>query len=224
MGFFMYRILSDYFYFNQRERRGIIGLYLIIGLIIILNFFMDNLIKEDKNVYRNFYTQVALIDSISKQQDSLLKLSLINKTPKYQRKSKKRFKLNIELNSADTTELMKVRGIGPAFSKRIIKYRNLLGGYHSVSQLKEVYGLDKEKFEQIHANFIACDSNLIRHLNINQASFKELLKHPYISFDFTKFIVNRRGKKAFTKLSQLKDDYLISDSSFQKLLPYLKLK
>ncbi len=280
----MLGFLNEYFYFNQRERRGIIGLYLIIGLIIILNLFMDKLVKEDTKVYSNFYTHIALIDSISKEQDAikkpaiqyfdfdpntldldgwellgfsskqalsilkyrskggifykkedLLKMYAISdstylrlepfiKIKSLPRPTKKLMLLQLELNSSDSSDLIKVKGIGPVFAKRIIKYRKLVGGYHSISQLKEVYGLDEEKFEQIQGNFIACDSNLIQHLNINHASFKELLKHPYISFDFTKFIVNRRGSKAFTKVGQLKDDFLISDEDFKKLLPYLKLK
>jgi len=284
MGFFMLRFLSDYFYFNQRERRGIIGLFILIGLIALFNFLAGIIIPEDKEVYHKFYTQVALIDSITKQQDSIKKiavplfkfdpnqldhngweqLGLSSKQAQtilnYRAKGGRFYKkedllkmysisdsvykklepyiqikphkksitkskvLKIELNSTDSSELIKVRGIGPVFAKRIIKYRELLGGYHSVSQLKEVYGINQEKFELIQANFIPCDSNLIRRININQASFKELLKHPYISFDFTKFIVNRRGKKAFIKLIQLKDDHLISDKNFKKLLPYLKLK
>lgn len=284
MGFFMLRFLSNYFYFNQRERRGIIGLFILIGMIALSNLFINFIIPKDKEVYRKFLTQVALIDSITNQQDSIKRIpiqlfkfdpnqlnleawqqfglsakqaqTILNYRSKGGRFYKKEDllkmysisdsvynilapfihieavrkytkntpQLKIELNSTDSTNLVKIRGIGTVFAKRIIKYRALLGGYHSVSQLKEVYGIDQEKFEQIKANFIQCDSNLIRHININQASFKELLKHPYISFDFTKFIVNRRGTNEFISLSQLKDDYLISDEDFRKLLPYLKLK
>lgn len=284
MGFFMFQFLNEYFYFNQRERRGIIGLYLIIALVAISNLFIGSIIPKEREAYHNFFQEVALIDSIINKQESIKKiaiqyfefdpnnldlagwkrlgfsskqaLSILKYRSKggyfykkedllkmyaisdsvyrrlepfiqiktRERPTKKINTLRIELNSSDSSELIKVRGIGPVFAKRIIKYRNLLGGYHSVSQLTEVYGLDEEKFEQIQSNFTSCDSTLIRHLNINQASFKELLKHPYISFDFTKFIVNRRGSNAFTKFSQLKDDYLISDTDFKKLLPYLKLK
>lgn len=284
MGFFMFRFLNEYFYFNQRERRGIIGLYLIIALLVLSNLFISSIIPKEKEAYHNFFQEVALIDSIIKKQDSikniavqyfkfdpnnldldgwerlgfsskkalsilkyrskggffykkedLLKMYAISDSiyrrlePFIQIKTRERpaKKLNIlrlELNSSDSSDLIKVKGIGPVFAKRIIKYRDLLGGYHSVSQLKEVYGLDEEKFEQIRGNFIQCDLNLIRHLYINEASFTELLKHPYISFDFTKFIVNRRGIKEFISLNQLKDDYLISDKNFRKLLPYLKLK
>lgn len=284
MGFFMIRFLSEFFYFNQRERRGIIGLFIIIGFVFLSNFFVDLLFPEDPKIYHRFYTHVSLIDSITNQQDTIekraatffmfdpnrldldgwQKLGLSSKQAQsilnYRSKGGRFYKkedllkmyvisdlvykklkpyiqitaftkypkkipnLKIELNSTDSSNLIKVRGIGPVFARRILKYRNLVGGYHSISQLKEVYGIDQEKFEQIRSSFIRCDSNLIRHLNINEASFKELLKHPYISFDFTKYIVNRRGKKAFTKLSQLRDKQLISDIDFKKLLPYLKLK
>ena len=55
----------------------------------------------------------------------------------------------VDLNSADTTELQKVRGIGPVLSKRIVKYRKLIGGFTDKSQLRQVYGLSPENYEQI---------------------------------------------------------------------------
>lgn len=55
----------------------------------------------------------------------------------------------IDLNEADSSKLETIRGIGPAFASRIIKYRNRLGGFHSKEQLREVYGLDSIKYEQI---------------------------------------------------------------------------
>ncbi|MDR0743893.1 MAG: helix-hairpin-helix domain-containing protein, partial [Tannerella sp.] len=66
----------------------------------------------------------------------------------------------VELNTADTVILKKVPGIGSAFSKRIVNYRNLLGGYYSVTQLSEVYGIDEEKYNALMPWFSA-DPSLI---------------------------------------------------------------
>lgn len=133
----------------------------------------------------------------------------------------KRAYLQIELNSSDSLQLVKVRGIGPVFASRILKYKNLLGGYISLEQLREVYGIDSLKYEAIHKNFTNCNLDMIKRININKADFKQLLKHPYISYDFTKDIVNRRRKKVFTKAEDAFNIQFISSSDFKKLLPYL---
>ena len=57
--------------------------------------------------------------------------------------------VRVNLNSADTTELMRVRGIGPVFARRIVKYRRLIGGFKAKEDLQKVYGIDAEKYAGI---------------------------------------------------------------------------
>lgn len=77
----------------------------------------------------------------------------------------------VELNSADTTALKMVPGIGSVFAKRIIKYRDLLGGFYSVEQLGEVYGIDEDRYEAMKSWF-SVDPSVISHLFVNQLSAK----------------------------------------------------
>jgi len=147
-----------------------------------------------------------------------------NQTNKRLPEIKNTITIQVELNSTDSIELIKLKGIGPVFASRIIKYRSLLGGYVSISQLQEVYGIDSLKYASLKDLFLPCNIVLIEHLNINEADFKDLLKHPYISYDFTKDIVNRRQKKVFDKAEDAFNKQFISDSLFQKLLPYLTTK
>lgn len=130
-------------------------------------------------------------------------------------------KLKIDLNSADSIDLIKIRGIGSVFASRILKYRKLLGGYSQASQLTEVYGIDSSKFQKLKQHFSACDSNKIIRININIASFRELLKHPYISYEFVKRIVNERRKKDFSSFKEFSKRTNTSDSLLRKLKPYL---
>ena len=132
--------------------------------------------------------------------------------------------LNIEINTTDSAQLTRIYGIGPSFAKRIIKYRNLLGGYCKKEQLLEVYGLDSLKFNQIKHHFINCNLAKIRQINFNQAEFKELLKHPYLSFDFVKRIVNARRKENFESAEDLLKRGVLPDSLYQKIQPYIKIK
>ena len=102
----------------------------------------------------------------------------------------------VELNSADTTALKKVPGIGSVFAKRIIKYRELLGGFYSVEQLGEVYGIDEKRYESMKSWFSA-DRSAISLLPVNQLSAKELASHPYVSYKQARVIerqVRKKGK------------------------------
>ena len=86
----------------------------------------------------------------------------------------------IDLNAADTTMLQQLPGIGGAYAKWIVDYREKLGGYCETEQLLEVYRMDTNRFNEIE-RFIKIDSTFIpKRLRINSDAFKVLLKHPYL--------------------------------------------
>ncbi len=129
--------------------------------------------------------------------------------------------VHIELNSADTTELMKLRGIGAAYANRIIKYRNLLGGFYSTSQLLEVYNFPEETYKNIEIN-ISVDTLLIKKVRLNFAEYPELLRHPYLNKNQVAAILKYRDKNgSFQEIIQLKTTGLIDSESFLKIRPYL---
>ena len=102
---------------------------------------------------------------------------------------------SIDLNIADTTMLQQLPGIGAAYAKWIVDYREKLGGYCETEPLLEVYRMDTIRFNDIE-RFITIDSNFIpKRLRINSDAFKVLLKHPYLEFDDVKKIVNYREQK-----------------------------
>ena len=83
----------------------------------------------------------------------------------------------IDLNSADTTLLKRVPGIGSSFARRIVKYRDLLGGYYVVEQLQEVYGMDRERYNAIYPYFTVGTAVRPLTLTIDSISY-----HPYLSW------------------------------------------
>jgi competence protein ComEA len=129
----------------------------------------------------------------------------------------------IELNAADSAMLVKLRGIGPVFATRIIKYRKMLGGFRNKNQLLEVYGLNKKRLKGFE-NDILIDTNQIRKLKINSADFKDLLRHPYFSYSLTKEIYHFRDSAKFTSKAQIQNLKTLPDSLFQKIAPYLSLE
>jgi DNA uptake protein ComE-like DNA-binding protein len=126
----------------------------------------------------------------------------------------------IELNSADSLQLIEVRGIGAILASRIIRYRNLLGGFYAVSQLKEVYGMREENFAVV-APLLAVDPSLVKPFNINFSTVKELGRHPYIGYRSAGMVVKLRDKTGkFTSPDNLSS--IISVDSLARLVPYLK--
>lgn len=123
-----------------------------------------------------------------------------------------------ELNSADSMALLALNGIGPAFAKRILKYRAVLGGYTSVEQLREVYGFTEELFEKVKP-VVEADAALVKKIHLNTDDFKTVNRHPYLSYELTRLIFNARRQAALDE-GRLKA-VLNDDALYDKLLPYL---
>ena len=129
----------------------------------------------------------------------------------------------IELNTADTSDLISINGIGPAFAKRILDYRDRLGGFYSTAQLTEVFGIDQVKFDGIK-NFVKADSSYVRKININTADISELKKLPYFSPSVASALVNyRKVHGNFKSVDGIKGCALITPQLFGKVAPYLTI-
>lgn len=137
---------------------------------------------------------------------------------------KKKENVAFNLNEADTTQLIRLNGIGSKLSARIVKYRDKLGGFVNMSQLKEVYGLDTavisrmEEMTFIDRNFVPA------RLNINQLTEKELASHPYLNWKIAKAITTYRFQHgAFRSLDDLTHVKLFDAPTLQRIKPYLTL-
>jgi DNA uptake protein ComE-like DNA-binding protein len=137
-------------------------------------------------------------------------------------KSLNRKRTLIDLNRCDSISLVALPGIGPVLSARIIKYRNLIGGYVSVNQLKEVYGLPMETFNLI-APDLTVDSLHIRKIEVNKADYRELIRHPYFKRDEVASILKYRELKGpIPDIGAMLDNNLISAETGRKIRPYLE--
>ena len=127
---------------------------------------------------------------------------------------------SIDLNTADTTLLKQLPGIGSAFAKWIVDYREKLGGYCETQQLLEVYRMDTVRFNEIK-DFVKIDSSFIpKQLRINSDAFKVLLKHPYLEYEDVKKIVNYREQKGMiTSWERLRN--VVGDAINPKLRYYI---
>lgn len=127
----------------------------------------------------------------------------------------------VELNSADSAGLDALRGIGPVFAKRILSFRNLLGGYATREQLLEVWGLDSTLYQLI-LPYVKVDPEQIKRIDINQCPLPALRKHPYIGYYLAKAIADYRVKHLkFRSVDEVSLLPGISPEKFKQLRPYL---
>jgi len=127
----------------------------------------------------------------------------------------------VEINGADTSMLENLKGVGAAFAGRIIKYRNLLGGFYKKEQLLEVFGMDTARYAGF-AGQLEINSELIKKKNLNTVEFKELLKHPYLEYYLVKSIFDYKDKNGrFDSVAELCKVNLIYKELYEKISPYL---
>jgi DNA uptake protein ComE-like DNA-binding protein len=127
----------------------------------------------------------------------------------------------IELNAADSVMLDQLRGIGPAFSSRIIRFRSRLGGFYHKTQLREVYGMDSLRYSQLESQ-ITVDASLVKRLNVNTATFEELRNHPYLSYKQINAILQyRKQHGSYASADDLKKVLILNEEIIRKITPYL---
>jgi len=129
-----------------------------------------------------------------------------------------------DLNQADTATLRKVRGIGTVLSQRIVRFRDNLGGFHSLQQLEEVYGLKPEVRTEL-LKFAKLESSNFQKIKINLATFEDLKKHPYIKYKLANILVNYRKQHGnYSSIEDLKKIRALDAKTIQKLEPYLSFE
>jgi competence ComEA-like helix-hairpin-helix protein len=130
----------------------------------------------------------------------------------------------VKINSADTTGFKSLKGIGSYYSSKIIKYRSALGGFTSVEQLKEVYGILPEVIDQ-NVNRLIVDSMNIVKININTCETADLKRHPYVSWNIANSIVQiRKSREAYKTIEGIKKSDLVNAEIYRKIAPYLKIE
>lgn len=216
---------KDFLYFSRKESIAILFILVIILLTLNLNILLskrnsspftiaenDSLIASFERLHQTMKDKKVESQQINynerdntKKSDNLSDKS--NQTALYQKESNEReFKYPrqeklkdseyIFLNETDTAQWKKVPGIGSAYASRIVKYNKLLGGFTSIHQLREVYGVDDELFDNISL-YVKEEDNIINKcekLEVNKLEFKEIVAHPYIDYEQTIAIVNLRRR------------------------------
>lgn len=202
---------KDFFYFQKGDKIAIIILLFLILIAGCLYIITKPQAKEDTlsaSELSDSQLNIVTSDSVEIQQKSSYYIQKLKEGE------------TIEINEADTSSLKKIPGIGSTYANRILKYKNLLGGYYSTNQLKEVYGIDDELYNKI-ISYITVKPK-ISTIKINSADFQELIRHPYLNKEQVRVILDIRGRKrrieSINRLALLEE---FSPKDIERLKPYL---
>ena len=242
---------KDFFYFSKREKQGILILIVLITGVFIGKFLFTpkaspediptivedtTTVKESEQFSykesKNFYgqTKPKTYDSRPKSVEKRTYYQQPEKVAEPPRKSnfpqKEKYPEGtvIELNACDTSQLMKIPGIGTSFAKRITAYRNILGGYYRLQQLQEVYGMYEELYEKV-TPYLRVDAHSIQPISVNSASLDKLKSHPYLNFYQAKAIIEIRKKKG--KINSINELMLLeefSETDIERIKHYLSFE
>lgn len=199
---------------SRRERRSSIFIILIIAAVAGIRYMVPSSGEP---------VEMIPVDMPYKAADSLVRgkplRSNMARRPEVHQKDPIRI---LELNSCDSASLEALPGIGPVLSARIIKYRNLLGGYANVDQLREVYGLTEETFNLIK-NRVKADVSLIRKVNINNADYKQLMRFRYLEKqDINEILKYRELMGKIGSLNELVENKVLTQEKADRMRWYVE--
>jgi len=227
--------------FSKKERRGIYLLSLIAMLLWVLPvFFAEESLPEEvleitplqlskakkllsikqdsfayQKKYKTYYSKNAKQNQPQFSKEYIYheeKAALSRQQPKL---------LTINLNEADSAALEALPGIGERLSARIIKYRDRLGGFHDVAQLKEVYGLQDSVLIALASRVFVAANGIVKKLDVNTCSYADFRRHPYMGHVFAKSLLAFRQTHGEIKsLEELFQLVAVRKEEIERMKPY----
>ena len=209
------------FYFNPNTLadKGWLALGLpSTKLSVLRNFQKSGAIFKTKTDLKNCF---AITDEFYKKVEIYISIPEITKTETPSIKTKKTKRI-IELNQADSLQLISINGVGPFYAKQILKYRKELGGFRNYAQLTEIWGLENLEIQKLKQQ-TSIDTLHIRKVNVNTIELEQLKLHPYLNYKQAKMILNYRKQHGdFKQVKDIRKIKPISPELFRKIAPYLK--
>jgi DNA uptake protein ComE-like DNA-binding protein len=129
----------------------------------------------------------------------------------------------LDINRADSVAWVGLKGIGPGYARRILAYRERLGGFYQVDQLKEVYGMDS-MWVNANKGHLLVGAGIYKKIAVNRVGWNEF-RHPYISYAQVKvFLAYRKHHPVLQDFQSLEQIKLLDHSMWNRLRPYLSFE
>jgi DNA uptake protein ComE-like DNA-binding protein len=206
--------LKEWFGYTRRERRSSFILLIIISAVAGIRLIVPG---------KNMTVEIMPVNSIEEITDTITgKVFTDGYQVNYHSMRADQIRKKLDINSCDSASLEALPGLGPVLSARIIKYRNLLGGFASVNQLREVYGLSEETFNLV-SGMLEADSADVTKININDADYKKLIRLPYFErYDVAAILKYRELKGRVEGIEELVENKLITGETASRVRPYME--
>jgi DNA uptake protein ComE-like DNA-binding protein len=224
---------KEYLSFTKKERHGIIVLVAIALAVAFLPRFLFHrppdvvkvseerveALRTKERTSFTYYRDTAGGDNRERKfvKSNRVREHRVSRVPRH----KSRGRPVIDINTADTSAFIALPGIGSKLAARIVLFRQKLGGFYSVKQIGEVYGLKDSVFRKIRP-MLRCDSSLVRKIDINAAGKEELKTHPYIRWQAANVLVAYRSMHGdFDSAESLARIHNLDPEVIEKMKPYL---
>lgn len=171
------------------------------------------------NEYQRLSPYMKMPATISNSNKRVATVTMANKFSQYDAISD----VKLDVNTATNQDWQRLKGIGPAYAKRIINFRSKLGGFVDLNQIRNTYRLPDSVFQKIKPQLLL--SPIAPPLGINMATLETLTAHPYIQKRQAKAIVNyRKNHGKFGRWEDFKKVVVFSDQELIRLKPYLDFR
>ncbi|MEP7376019.1 MAG: helix-hairpin-helix domain-containing protein [Chitinophagaceae bacterium] len=131
---------------------------------------------------------------------------------------------HIDINESDTSAWIALPGIGSKLASRIITFRQKIGGFHSVFQVAETYGIPDSTFQKIKP-YLETGNTPVKKININTADVNTLKAHPYIKWNIANAIMQFRQQHGdYKTVEDLKQIHSIEEEVYKHIAPYLTVE
>lgn len=186
------------------------------------HFYKAGDLKKIYGFHADEYERLEPYIKIETTAEKDLNETATNNELKKKQSSKPKYPV-IEINNADTSAFIALPGIGNKLAARIVNFRDKLGGFYSVDQIGEIYGLPDSTFQKIKP-FLRLENAEVKKISINTATKDEMKSHPYIKWILANAIVEYRIQHGnFSSIDDLKKISVITDDIFNKIKFYLAL-
>ena len=220
--------------FSRFERNGIILLAALIIISIVSKKYVVQYFAKTNPLTENDKTKIAQLQQQIREAKTVYSnnnysaYNTKDKTESYADNKttytkKDYYDFKIEVNSATAEEYEKLYGIGKVFAQRIVTFRDKLGGFYTIEQIKDVFGVEDSTFQKFKKN-LTIKPVKIQKININTATVEALTANPYFFSTIAKQIIGYRTKvKPFAAVDDIKNLYFVKDhpEQYNKMLPYV---
>lgn len=234
--------MKDFLFFTKGEKNGLCLLLALVGISLVISAQIQHFDSPNDEEKILLEKEVALFKAslqevekrpqpfdgkgkekefIEKKENFIVQERGNDVHTREKRPSKPQATIQLEINSADTSDFKKLKGIGSAYSARIVKFREKLGGFYTVEQIKEVYGIRPELYESIRPQ-LHVDAKKIKVIDLNDPSFTYGFYHPYFPKKGVTSLIKEREKRGRLEKEEVKAILGMEEKDWEKLKQYIK--